>query len=102
MADDLLEAYKAAVRASLETILGESAAKAVLFYVGEVEPATFEGKIRSILGEGAALVLDEVKRETQGEPQRHHWLGRGRSHCSGQRWGRGDGLSPGPSFFAIR
>ncbi|HUI00329.1 MAG TPA: hypothetical protein VLX56_01720 [Nitrososphaerales archaeon] len=99
MTDETLEAYRSTVKSSLEAILGESAAKAILYYVGEVDPDTFEAKVRSILGEGAAIVINEVRIETGMEPHKRRWLGRGRAFLSGQRWGRGGGLSPGPPLF---
>jgi len=72
-----LEKYKLAVSNSLRTILGDSGEKAILFYVGELSPDTFEAKLRSILGNGAALILEELKRQTEadGGPPKHHWLG---------------------------
>jgi len=72
-----LEKYNLAVRAALRTILGDSGAKAILFYVGEPAPDTFETKLRSILGEGAPIIIQEVKRRTEaeGSTHKHHWLG---------------------------
>ena len=72
-----LEKYELAVSTALSTILGDSGAKAILFYVGELSPDTFEAKLRAILGNGAALILQELKRQTEadGSPPKHHWLG---------------------------
>ena len=71
------EKYGVAVRDALRTILGESGAKAILFYVGELSPDTFETKLRSILGDGAPLIMQELKAriEADGTPSKHHWLG---------------------------
>lgn len=78
--DPKLEEYKLAVSTALRTILGDSGAKAILFYVGELSPDTFEAKLRSILGNGAPLILQELKRltEADGGQTKHHWFG-GRS-----------------------
>lgn len=78
--DPELEKFNLAVRAALKNILGDSGATAILFYIGETTPDTFETKLRSILGNGAPIVLQEVKRLTgaEGSQTKHHWLG-GRS-----------------------
>jgi hypothetical protein len=78
------EAYKSAVNAALGRILGESGAKAIMFYVGEPNPETFGTKLRTILGEGASIVLLELDRQTKGAavPRKRRWLrvyGRGTS-----------------------
>lgn len=72
-----LERYNAAVRDALRTILGESGAKAILFYVGELTPETFETKLRSILGDGAPIIIQELNRRIEADdiPRKHHWLG---------------------------
>jgi hypothetical protein len=72
-----LEKYRLAVSAALRTILGDSGAKAILFYVGEPSPDTFEAKLRSILGNGAPIIIQELKRRTEadGGHPKHHWLG---------------------------
>lgn len=72
-----MESYKLAVSASLKTILGDSGAKAILFYMGEFEPNTFETKLRSILGNGAPIIIQELKRRTEADPglHKHHWFG---------------------------
>lgn len=78
MAEDAdLGRYNLAVRDALKTILGDSGAKAILFYVGEPTPETFEAKLRSILGDGAPIIIEELKRRTgaEGSPHKHHWLG---------------------------
>ena len=78
MAEDAdLERYNLAVRDALKTILGDSGAKAILFYVGEPTPDTFETKLRSILGRRRADNHQELKRRTEaeGSPHKHHWLG---------------------------
>jgi hypothetical protein len=96
-----LERYKTEVGAALRTILGDSGAKAILFYLGEFDPQTFESKIRSILGNGATIVIQELKRrlDAEGIPHKHHWLGRNTQAL--QRLGGGvAGLCPSPlSFF---
>jgi len=51
----------------MKSILGDSGAQAILFYIGEPDPETFESKLRSILGEGAQLILSEIKRRTDSE-----------------------------------
>ena len=75
-----LQKYELAVSAALRTILGESGAKAILFYIGELSPDTFESKLRSILGNGAPIIIQEVNRQTGDDAShhKHHWLG-GRS-----------------------
>jgi hypothetical protein len=78
--DPELEKFKDDVGAALRTILGDSGAKAILFYIGDPTPDTFEAKLRSILGNGAGLITQELKRQAQAEAGRskHRWLG-GRS-----------------------
>ena len=69
------------VRAALSDIIGDSGASAILFYLGEPDPKTFEAKLAAIMGEGAArLVIQDLKRRTQEAPapDKHHWFG-GRS-----------------------
>ncbi len=72
-----LEKYSLAVRTALRTILGDSGAKAILFYIGDLNPDTFEAKLRTILGNGAPIILMEVKKRTEGgaSPAKHRWLG---------------------------
>jgi hypothetical protein len=48
----------------LKKTIGESGAKAILFYVGTPDPSTFEAKLRSILGEGATIVLRELDKRS--------------------------------------
>jgi hypothetical protein len=78
--DPDLEKYDSAARAALKKILGESGAKAILYYTGEPRPDTFDAKLRSILGNGATIVLVEIKRQSEadGSSPKRHWLG-GRS-----------------------
>jgi hypothetical protein len=74
------EKYNLTVRTVLTKILGDSGAKAILFYIGELTPETFETKLRSILGNGAPIILTELNRQVQDDagPPKHHWLsGRG-------------------------
>lgn len=75
--DPELEKFKNDVGAALRTILGDSGAKAILFYIGDPTPDTFEAKLRSILGNGAGLITQELKRQTQAEAghSKHRWLG---------------------------
>ncbi len=75
--DSELESYRLAVGAALKTVLGDSGAKAILFYVGEPTPDTFEAKLRSILGNGAPIILREVKRriDAGSSATKHHWPG---------------------------
>jgi hypothetical protein len=63
------------VDAVMKNILGESGAKAILFYTGEPNPETFDAKLRSILGEGAQLILEEIKRQSTAEAgsQKRRW-----------------------------
>ena len=70
-----MEKYKLEVSAALSTILGESGAKAILFYIGEPVPETFETKLRSILGNGSALIIQELKRRTQADGFRPSTIG---------------------------
>jgi hypothetical protein len=60
-------AYRRAVETTLNWVLGDSAAKAILFYIGEPDPKTFETKLRSILGPGAAIVLEDLKRRQRDD-----------------------------------
>jgi hypothetical protein len=71
-----LENYRLAVEAALKTILGDSGAKAILFYIGEPSPDTFETKLHSILGDGAQMILVELKRSSEKRPgpPKRHWL----------------------------
>jgi len=59
----------------MKNILGESGAKAILFYTGEPNPETFDAKLRSILGEGAQLILQEIERQSTAEAgsQKRRW-----------------------------
>jgi hypothetical protein len=72
-----LDKFKLDVSAALSAILGDSGAKAILFYIGEPTPETFETKLRSILGNGSALIIQELKRRTQAEVghPKHRWFG---------------------------
>jgi hypothetical protein len=76
-----LEQFRSEVEASLATILGESGAKAILFYLGEPDPETFEKKLNSILGNGASVIVQELKRQQGGKvaPRKHHWFSRARA-----------------------
>jgi hypothetical protein len=65
------EKYVRTVDAVLKSILGDSGAKAILFYTGEPDPETFDAKLRSILGDGAQLILQEVKRQSTPEAGSH-------------------------------
>ena len=77
LGDEELEAFKSAVKASLMNVLGESGSKAILFYVGEPNPETFEAKLKAILGEGAAIIMRELKKQEGGLVlHKHHWPGR--------------------------
>ena len=74
-----VENYRLAVEAALRTTLGDSGAKAILFYIGEPSPDTFETKLRSILGEGAQMILLELNRSSEklpGPPKRRWFSGR--------------------------
>ena len=75
-----LEKYTMAVRTALRTILGDSGAKAILFYIGDLNPDTFEAKLRTILGNGAPIILMELKKRAEGDatPSKRRWFG-GRS-----------------------
>jgi hypothetical protein len=55
----------------MRSILGDSAARDILFYTGEPNPETFEANLRSILREGARLVLQEIKRQSNTEAGSH-------------------------------
>ncbi len=73
--------FIAAVRAALSDIVGDSGASAILFYLGELDPKTFEAKLTAIMGEGAArLIIQDLKRRSGDvpAPQKRHWFG-GRS-----------------------
>ncbi len=61
------EKYVRTVDVVMKRILGDSGAKAILFYTGEPNPETFEAKLLSILGEGAQLILQEIKRQSSPE-----------------------------------
>lgn len=62
------EKYVRTVDTVMKSILGDSGANAILFYTGEPNPETFEAKLRSILGEGAQLILQEIKRRSNTDP----------------------------------
>jgi hypothetical protein len=55
--------YSQTVDTVMKSILGDSGAKAILFYTGEPDPETFEAKLSSILGDGAQMILQEIKRQ---------------------------------------
>lgn len=65
------------VSGALSAILGDSGAKAILFYVGELDPKTFEGKLRAVLGEGSSIIINEIKKRQDAEPSahKHHFFG---------------------------
>jgi len=69
--------FGAEVRAALSDIVGDSGASAILFYLGEPDPKTFEAKLAAIMGEGAAkLVMQDLQRR-KGEvpsPHKHRWF----------------------------
>ncbi len=50
---------------------------AILFYLGEFDPSTFEAKLTSILGPGARIIIDDLNKRTGSTSvaQKHHWLG---------------------------
>jgi len=55
--------YSQTVDTVMKSILGDSGAKAILFYTGEPNPETFEAKLSSILGDGAQMILQEIRRQ---------------------------------------
>lgn len=61
----------------MSDIVGDSGASAILFYLGEPDPKTFEAKLAAIMGEGAAkLVMQDLQRR-KGEvpsPHKHRWF----------------------------
>jgi len=61
-----LDEYSQVVDAVLRGFLGESGAKALLYYTGKPDPATFDQKLRSVLGEGAQIILNELKKRGVG------------------------------------
>jgi hypothetical protein len=80
-------------KAALRDILGDSGSAAILFYLGEPDPQTFEAKLTKILGDGAKIIADDLKRR-QGlltPSHKHHWY-EGRStaaldlHPRGALW----------------
>ena len=83
----------------MKVILGESATKALLFYVGEPNPETFEAKLHAILGEGASLIILDVKKRMASVPSENKHRRLGLRAWSG--WARNvlDGASlVGPRF----
>ena len=75
------QSFRVAVRAALSDIVGDSGASAILFYLGEPDPKTFETKLAAIMGAGAArLVIQDLQRrkEEAPAPHKHGWFG-GRS-----------------------
>jgi hypothetical protein len=75
------QGFGALVRAALSDIIGDSGASAILFYLGELDPKTFEAKLAAIMGEGAArLVIQDLRRRDEEAPAPHkrRWFG-GRS-----------------------
>jgi hypothetical protein len=75
------QGFGALVRAALSDIVGDSGASAILFYLGEPDPKTFESKLAAIMGEGAAkLVIQDLQRRSGDVPSPHkqRWFG-GRS-----------------------
>jgi len=67
--------YGQTVDAVMKSILGDSGARAILFYTGEPNPETFEAKLSSILGDGAQMILQEIKRQDnpQAGPSKRRW-----------------------------
>ncbi|MDA4116709.1 MAG: hypothetical protein OK442_09190 [Thaumarchaeota archaeon] len=93
------QGFAALVRAALSEIIGDSGANAILFYVGEPDPKTFESKLAAIVGEGAAkLVIQDIQKRSGEAPSPHkqRWFG---GHSTGTRLPRfsrpsGSGLLP--------
>jgi hypothetical protein len=91
------KAFGAEVRATLTGIVGDSGASAILFYLGEPDPKTFEAKLAAIMGEGAAKLVMQDLRRRKGEvpsPNKRRWFG-GRSTGTwlpGLSWLSGLGL----------
>lgn len=88
--------FHAEVEESLRRILGDSGAKALLFYLGDFGPENFEEKLHTILGDGAALVMNDLKGKGKGEgetEERHHWFGGFRKSVVEIVVGRVTGLS---------
>jgi hypothetical protein len=65
--------YSQTVDTVMKSILGDSGARAILFYTGEPNPETFEAKLSSILGDGAQMILQEIKRQDNARagPSKH-------------------------------
>ena len=61
--------YSAKVaKRSLKELLGESAASAIIYYLGEEalrDPEIFVEKLRALLGEGADIVLKYILEEVE-------------------------------------
>jgi hypothetical protein len=55
------ERYADTARAVLMKYLGMSGTQAMLFYTGVPDPDTFEQKLRSLLRDGAEIIIWEVK-----------------------------------------
>jgi hypothetical protein len=91
--------FGALVRAALSGIVGDSGASAILFYLGEPDPKTFESKLTAIVGEGAAkLIIQDIQRRGGEAPSPHkqRWFG-GRSTGAWlprSSWSPGLGLLP--------
>ena len=64
-ADVSIERFFDAARIALTKVLGESGARAVFFHVGLPNPATFEQDLSSFLGEGASVIIEELRTELQ-------------------------------------
>ncbi|HVC27606.1 MAG TPA: hypothetical protein VND40_05545 [Nitrososphaerales archaeon] len=52
--------YSRIVKEALEGMLGAPGAQAVLFYIGEPDPATFENKLRGLFGLGADTIMSQI------------------------------------------
>lgn len=87
--------FSAAVRASLNRIIGDSGAKAVLYYVGDPAPDTFESKLTTILGDGATrLIIQDIKAQEESQHPRsgrRSWFGGG---SKGHIWNTEAGGTP--------
>lgn len=55
------------VRLVMQTYFGSEGALTVLYYAGEPDSSTFEGKLRSFLGSGAEVLIQEIKKRSSAQ-----------------------------------
>lgn len=53
--------YAGAARGALEVIFGKDVTLSVLYYTGEPDQSSFEGRLRDVFGSGADFIINEIR-----------------------------------------